>query len=269
MQLNEFQQLVDSVLLPTAAMSGDPIGTQVGSRRGTATKILVCFEVTDAVITEAQQLNCDVIVTFHPLIYTPLKCISREDRVGRLVCALIEQDIALTCVHTAYDAHPQGTNAQLARMLELQPVRPLAPVTGMPTFGMGVVAGAETDITIADLLERVTRICGGTPRFIAPPTSTIRTVALVAGSGGSLMDDAISAGVDVFITADLKYHAYHAADGTIGLIDPGHFEMEQFVASGIIDLLQPSVGAAAELVASRALRNPVQHYIEKHVSSIS
>lgn len=269
MQLNEFQQLVDSVLLPAAAMSGDPIGTQVGSRRGTATKILVCFEVTDAVITEAQQLSCDVIVTFHPLIYSPLQRISREDRVGRLVCALIEHDIALVSVHTAFDAHPQGTNVQLARLLGLQPIRPLVPVTAMPTFGMGVIAAAETDITIADLLERVTRICGGTPRFIAPPASTIRTVALVAGSGGSFLDDAISAGADVFITADLKYHAYHAADGTIGLIDPGHFEMEQHVASGIIRLLEPALGAAAELVASRALRNPVQYYIDKHVSSIS
>jgi hypothetical protein len=45
--------------------------------------------------------------------------------------------------------------------------------------------------------------------------------------------------------------------------------MEQFVASGIIGLLEPIVGTAAELVASRALRNPVQYYIEKHVSSNS
>lgn len=269
MQLNEFQQLVDSVLLPTAAMSGDPIGTQVGSRRGTATKILVCFEVTDAVITEAQQLSCDVIVTFHPLIYSPLRSITRNDRVGRLVCALIEHDIALISVHTAYDAHPMGTNTQLAHMLGLQAARPLVPVASMPSFGMGGIATSATDLTMADLLDRVTRICGGTPRFLAPPASTVRTVALVAGSGGSFLDDAISAGADVFITADLKYHAYHAADGTIGLIDPGHFEMEQFVASGIIGLLEPIVGSAAELVASRALRNPVQYYIEKHVSSNS
>lgn len=264
MHLTELQRLVDSVLPPGTAMSGDPIGLQVESRRGTAQTILVCFEVTDAVIDEAVQHHCDCIIAFHPLIYSPLTTISRTDRVGRLVCSLLEHDIALVIVHTTFDAHPQGTNALLAQRLGLQPLRPLTPLAAIPSYGMGTIAQAPEGLTMEDLLETLRRVCGGTPRYCPAPSQTLQTVAIVAGSGASFLDAAITSGADVFLTADVKYHAYHAAAGTIGLVDAGHFEMEQFVADGIIDILRPVIADRSHMIASTSLRNPVRYFLGKN-----
>jgi dinuclear metal center YbgI/SA1388 family protein len=269
MHLNEFQRLVDTVLVPDAAMSGDRIGTQIDSRRTDVRQVLVCFEVTDDVVAEATTLGCDAIVTFHPLIYAPLTSISRDERVGRLVCALIERDIALISVHTAFDAHPQGTNHMLASRLGLMPLRPLVPSAGVPGFGMGLIAATPSPLTMEELVRRVGDVCGSPVRFGAPVTESISTVAMVAGSGASFLDDAMAAGADVFITADVKYHAFHAAAGRIGIIDPGHFEMEQFVADGIVATLAPVMGQGVTLRASSASRNPVRYHSLQPDPSIS
>lgn len=269
MHLNEFQRLVDTVLLPDAAMSGDSIGTQVDSRRAEVHHALVCFEVTDEVVSEAEHHGCDAIVAFHPLIYSPISTIRRDERVGRLVCSLVERDIALVCVHTAFDAFPQGTNYVLAQRLGLQPIRPLVPSAQHPGFGMGLLAVTPRPLSMDDLVANVGQVCGSPVRFGEPIGERISTVAMVAGSGASFLDDAIASGADVFITADVKYHAYHAARGHIGIIDPGHFEMEQFVADGIVAALQPVMGQGVTLRASATLRNPVRYHSLQHATSIS
>ncbi|NDA81447.1 MAG: Nif3-like dinuclear metal center hexameric protein, partial [Actinobacteria bacterium] len=63
-------------------------------------------------------------------------------------------------------------------------------------------------------------------------------VAMVCGSGSQYMQHALEAKVDCFITADVKYHQYHEAKGSIMLIDPGHAEMEKFVVEGLTTLLK-------------------------------
>lgn len=269
MQLREFQQLVDSVLPPAAAMSGDPIGTQVASRRATVQHVYTCFEVTDRVIDEAVRLGCDTIVTFHPLIYAPLRSLTRDDRVGRLVCALIEHDLSLISVHTAFDAHPQGTNALLARHLGVRRRAPLVPVAGMPDFGMGLVGELDQAVPMTAFLQAVERITCSPLRYGNAPSPLISTVAMVAGSGASFLDAAIAAKADVFVTADVKYHAYHAAAGMIGLIDAGHFEMEQFVAQGIRDMLLPRCADRAVVSHSTVTDNPVHYYQRQQDSSPS
>jgi len=267
MQLREFQQLVDSVFPPAAAMSGDPIGTQVASRRSSVRHVYTCFEVTDQVIAEAVQRGCDTIVTFHPLIYTPLRTINRDERVGRLVCSLIEHDVALIVVHTAFDAHPQGTNTLLAQHLGVRRIAPLVPSIGMPDFGMGLLGELDSPTSMQDFLSTVERVTQAPLRYGSAPLHDIRTVAMVAGSGASFLEHAIAAGVDVFLTADIKYHAFHQASGAIGLIDAGHFEMEQFVAQGIADLLQPRCADTVAISTSTVGENPVRYYFQRQQDS--
>lgn len=261
MLLTEFQHLISDTFPPAAAMPGDAIGLQVESRRGTAQRVLVALEITDLVLEEAIKDACDVVLVFHPLIYAPLSQIRRDDRVGRLVAGLIEADIALVSVHTAFDAFPQGTNFVLAHRLGLTNTSVLVP-GDLPGFGMGLVGSFSG--SFEDLVDRVASVCGSPVRYMPPP-ATLRDhrsqlrVALVGGSGASFTSNAIAVGADVFITADLKYHAFHAADGHIGLIDPGHFEMEQFVPDGILTVLQSIVGTTCRLVRSSVSTNPVRY----------
>ncbi len=255
MLVREFQRIVDAVLPPESAMHGDAIGLQVASKRSDVGRVLVCLEITDAVVAEAIERTCDTILTFHPLIYAPLARLDRSDRVSRCVSDLIAADISVICVHTTFDAFPQGTNLILAELLGLEPLRPLSTTPGQTT-GMGLLASCS--MTYLRLVERIAEVCGGPVRHCPPPSEAVRIVAIVGGSGISFYDDVVSTGADVFITADVKYHAFHAASGVIGLVDPGHFEMEQFVPAGLVAVLRTAAPNLTFLESS-VVTNPV-HY---------
>lgn len=222
------------------------------------------MEITDEVIDEACAHACDTIVTFHPLIYVPLKAIAEQDRVARLTARLIRSDISVVCIHTTFDAYRNGTNAILAQKLGLPIIAPLEPSSLRDSadpeqaFGMGLIASC--DISYDELLERVQSVCGGPLRYCEPKVSMISKVAIVAGSGMSLYKNAVDSGADVFITADVKYHDFHAASATIGIIDPGHYEMEQFVPEGMQQALSSECPSCA-FVASGVSTSPVRHYL--------
>jgi dinuclear metal center YbgI/SA1388 family protein len=267
MTLAEFTNSIHTVLLPATAMQGDPIGTQVASSSGIVSTVLTCMEITDAVIDEAIAGSCDTIVTFHPLIYVPLKALAGQDRVAKLVARLIREDISVVSVHTMFDAFPQGTNAILANKLGLQDLRPLqaaalsaeSPAKG---YGMGLL-GAYSG-SFPSLITRVGEFSGGPVKYSAPVRETIETVAIVAGSGMSFFQQALQAGADVFITADVKYHDFHAATDVIGIIDPGHFEMEQFVPEGMISPLSLACPDCT-FRASTVRTSPVHYHVPQHI----
>ncbi len=257
MRLREFQRTVDTILPPSSAMHGDAIGIQVESALETVSRVLICLEITDSVVTEAKQGGFDTILTFHPLIYKPLAQLHRTDRVGRCVAECIRSNISVLSVHTTFDTYPQGTNYLLAKALQLDAQRPLVSSEG-PDGGMGLVATCS--LHFEELCKRVATVCGGPVRYTPPSENAVFTVAIVGGSGMSFFDDAVASGADVFITADVKYHGFHAASGVIGLIDPGHFEMEQFVPAGLCSLLQPVMPQLA-FQTSNVATNPVQYFV--------
>ena len=258
MHLKEFHGVVDATLPPASAMEGDAIGLQVESQRQSATNVLVTMELTDEVLQEAVGLKCDAILAFHPLIYAPLKSIDLSNRVGRLVAGLIRNDIALIVVHTAFDAFPQGTNTILAEKLGVSVDRFLVN-TDVDGHGMGIIGTLEIDTTMDTFVRTVSEVCGGPCRYVPSPTEKIRSIAIVAGSGMSFYGDALSSGVDVLVTADIKYHDFHAAKGHIGLIDPGHYEMERFVPDGLISALHGAVDNRVTLHRSTVVTNPVRY----------
>ena len=258
MTLEEFHRIVDSILPPEHAVSGDAIGLQIGSERNTATNILTCLEVTDDVVSEAIEQQCDVIVTFHPLIYSPMRQILRTDRVGRCTARLIASDISLLSVHTAFDAFPHGTNAILASAIGIVDLEPL------PGADLGILGTWPTE-SFDDLLTHVSTACSSPIRFVAPPSGRCQRIAVVAGSGMSLFPAAVNSGADVFVTADVKYHGFFAAADVIGLIDPGHWEMERFVPEALAALLSKALPDIT-VTASRITTNPASWYhgVERH-----
>lgn len=259
MHLSDFQQLVDTAFPPAAAMPGDRIGMQIESRRSTATRILVCYEVSDAIVGEAVALGADVVLTFHPLIFQPLSTISRHDRVGRLVADLIASDVALISVHTILDAMPNGTNALFAEALGLDVVDVLEPSPVGAGYGMGVIARPAAPLTMQDLIARIQSVTGKPLRWSPNPGTTIDSIGIVCGSGMSFFGAARSRGVDVFVTADVKYHDFHAAAGHLGLVDPGHFEMEQHVSEAMATILRQHLPDDITVVTATTTASPLRY----------
>lgn len=263
MLVREFTRRLQEVLPPETAMSGDAIGLQVAPKRPELGRVSVCLEITDDVVSEAIASGAGAIVTFHPLIYSPLRAIDRSDRVGRIVADCIAADIAVYSVHTSYDAYQHGTNLLLCNALGCTPVAPLQPSANGES-GMGLLA--TYDGTYDMLVQTVADVCGGPVRHCRPPNEAATRIAIVAGSGMSLYDAALAAQADVFITADVKYHAFHAARGHIGLIDPGHFEMEQFVPSGLCELLRTHI-PDVEFMVSKIITMPASYALPTSLRS--
>lgn len=258
MTLREFQNILQRCFPLESAMEGDNVGLQIRSAASVVRNVLCCMEVTDEVVLEAEQLGIDVIVAFHPLIYTPLKRIDENDRVGALVARCIRSGIGVYCVHTAFDAHPRGTNRILAEKLGLTPLATISPnphvqLEGGGEVGMGLITNC--DMEFSELLQRLRKVCGGPLRYVPSPVSRVTSVAIVAGSGMSFYSSVVSR-AEVFITADITYHAFHAARNVIGLIDVGHYEMEQFVGHGMAAELRQHL-TDCNIHVSRVNPNPI------------
>ncbi len=262
MNIHQFVELLHTALPPETAMKGDRLGLQVQSGRTEITSILVTLEVTDDVLTEAQKNGIDCIVTFHPLIFSPMISLQENDRVGRLCSGLIRSNIALVAAHTNFDAFPKGTSAILAEELGLIIERVLVPDRAFPGSGMGIIARSQEPVSETELVANVRTVCGSPVRYSTGKTRKISSIAIVGGSGSSFIEEAIESGADAFITADVKYHTFHRAIGGITLIDPGHYEMERFVPRGLASLLEQILPHEEHIriSVSSTVTNPVQYF---------
>lgn len=261
MELVQFVRSLEELLPPDTAMEGDRIGLQLQSGREDISSVLVTMEVTDDVVREAVTGGYDCIVAFHPLIFAPLTSLRDNERVGRLCTQLIRHSVALVVAHTNFDAFPRGTSTLLAERLGLSVQSRLVDDPVREGFGMGIVAEPEQPLPVAELLERLHAVCRSPLRYTSGAGDTIRRLAIVGGSGSSFLSKALAAQVDAFITADIKYHDFHRVHGAMWLIDPGHYEMEQYVAEGlrqvVAAILRPTTVAVQ---CSRVLPNPVSYY---------
>jgi len=85
-------------------------------------------------------------------------------------------------------------------------------------------------------------------------------VAVCGGAGADLLDDAIAAGADTFLTADVRYHEFGRARGRITLVDAGHFETEYPIVPAIVRRLRETLRERrVRLRVDRAVReqNPI------------
>ncbi|MDF2548179.1 MAG: Nif3-like dinuclear metal center hexameric protein [Anaerosolibacter sp.] len=114
--------LIEGVAPVHLAEPWDNVGLQVGNPDREVHRVMVCLEVTEAVIDEAIEKRVDMIITHHPLIFKAIKSICASDPVGKLLHKLIRHDIILYCAHTNLDTAVGGTNDVLAQALNLEDV---------------------------------------------------------------------------------------------------------------------------------------------------
>ena len=93
--------------------SWDNSGLIIGSPEDEVHGVLVGFDCTPALIDEAVEKGCDMVVTHHPLIFKGLKRIAPDDPVGAAVYLAIRHGIAIYAAHTNADKAPEGVNTQL------------------------------------------------------------------------------------------------------------------------------------------------------------
>lgn len=100
-------------------MSYDNVGLLIGNSASPVTSILVCLDVTEEVVNEAAEKNCELIVSHHPLIFKEISRINPTDEQGRIIYKMIQNNIALLSAHTNLDAALDGVSFALANNLGL------------------------------------------------------------------------------------------------------------------------------------------------------
>ncbi|GAA4269793.1 Nif3-like dinuclear metal center hexameric protein [Hyunsoonleella aestuarii] len=105
----------------------DNVGLLVGNKNTPIKGILVTLDTLETVVEEAIFKDCNLIVSFHPIIFKGLKKLTGETYVERVVMKAIKHDIAIYCMHTALDNASQGVNNMICNQLELHNRRILIP----------------------------------------------------------------------------------------------------------------------------------------------
>ncbi len=239
--------------------SWDNSGIQILADSGAdVERILVCLEINHDVVEEAVRKKANLIVTHHPLFFSGLSSVRSDDTVGAQTIRLIQNSISLYSAHTSFDSAKRGTNQDLAEKLGLKEIRPMFPSEIDPAAGMGRYGILDRPEPFDEFLGKLTEVCGQSLiRCAGTEPEQVEKVALCTGSGSEFMDDALSAGADVYITGDVKYHeARHAYDIGMCVIDAGHYGTEILFAENMAELLREEIGGDVDILVSDTDINP-------------
>ena len=370
MKIKEILSILEEMAPLAYAEDFDNVGLLVGDAETEATGVLVCHDALEAVIEEAIVKSCNLVVCFHPILFSGIKKITGKNYVERAVLKAIKNDIAIFAVHTALDNHKEGVNKIFCNALGLQNTKTLIPkqsfiqklVTytipenanqvrnalfeagagqignyedcsfnskGIGTYmgnensnpeigerfefveadeikievtfekhlqgkilkalfqnhvyeevayeiytldnphqniGLGMLGELEAPMNGLDFLKMVKEKmqCGGI-RHTEILDKPIQKVAVLGGSGAFAIKNAIQAGADVYLTADLKYHNFYEAENRMLLADIGHFESERFIKNYIVDYLKKKICNFANylsedrILLSEINTNPVKY----------
>jgi dinuclear metal center YbgI/SA1388 family protein len=324
---------------PKIKLEYDNVGLLIGDQQQEVNRIMVCLDVTEPVVDEAIEKQCELIVSHHPLIFKNINRINPTDEQGRIIYKLIRNNIALFSAHTNLDAALDGVSFVLANNLGLDnlqflernysvsrkitlttafedseavlkllnyysaeeahfftvdgrkeglkcfeaiidahnvpPLKSTLEREGLlkkgsfqelemaspsNNFGMGVIGSYPEDgIAKNEFLHLVCRALDVSAIKYSGDIKRIRQVAVCGGAGIPLKKSAIAAGVDAYVTADIKYHEYFTEANNFLLVDVGHYESEFPVVEAIRKELSEGF-EDLEVFATKKVTNPVKIY---------
>ena len=237
----------------------DEAGMPLG-REAEIKGVLVCLDITEAVIEEAAARGCNLVVSHHPLIFRPLKNVSGATYQQRCVAKALRLGVALYAAHTNLDNAPGGVSWEMAARLGLQDVRVLVPSSA---GGSGVIGELPEAVPAEDFVRTLAAVFNAPHLRYCLPTGCIagagliRTVALCGGSGGEFIPDAIAAGADCYVTGEIRYHDYFEAEGRM-LVALGHYESEQYTIDLLASSLENIVSDSIPVLKTTLNTNPIK-----------
>jgi dinuclear metal center YbgI/SA1388 family protein len=361
--IKEVTDYLESLAPKAYQESYDNSGLLTGDRKSVVKGVLVTLDCIEAVVDEAIQTSCNLIVAHHPILFKGLKKLTGESYVERTLIKAIRHDIAIYAIHTNLDNVYQGVNKRIGEKIGLKNMTVLAPkantllklttfipienkdevlvalhqagagnlgdykncsfqVEGTGTFlptenanpaigeknrqesvnevrvemifpgylktqivstlkkvhpyeevafylqalenensevGAGMIGDLETPMELISFLSSLKSTMNVSSIRHTPSTSKkISRVAVCGGSGSFLLNQAIKAGADIFISADFKYHEFFDADGKIVIADIGHFESEQYTKDLLSEVLREKFTTFATTF-SKTITNPISY----------
>ena len=180
------------------------------------------LDITPEVVEEAAAGGCELIVSHHPVIFSPLKKLTPRD----VSFQLVQKGISAICMHTNLDAAEGGVNEVLAGIFGMR---------DWEVFADG--CGRVGEVVLGGRCNRPRSGPAVQVKF-ADTGRTVRRLAVISGAGGSMFEDALAVGADCLLTGEANHHA--AIDAVrlgLSLVAAGHYATEFPVCAAIADRL--------------------------------
>tara|TARA_B100000674_G_scaffold74735_1_gene51822 strand:+ start:230 stop:1021 length:792 start_codon:yes stop_codon:yes gene_type:complete len=259
----EIAKIIDSWMPTSIAEDFDNVGLIIGDPESKITSILVTLDTTEDVVEEAINKGCNLIVSYHPIIFNGLKQITNDSYVQKSVIKAVKNNISVYAIHTSLDNHPKGISYLLSDLIGLKNISILLPKEeklNKLKIGIGSIGDLEkpmNEIAFFDLLKN--KLGLKYLRHTNKLNKKISKVSVVVGSGNFAIKDSIESNVHAFITSDLKYHNFFEADNNAILIDIGHYESEKHIKLFIREFLNEKLPNFTILLSEQNI-NPVNYY---------
>ena len=232
--VKDVMALVEKTAPSCLAESWDNVGLLVGDEQAPVSSVWVALEVTGPLIEAAAAAKVDLLLTHHPVIFSPLKRVTASDATGALVLRLARLGIHALCAHTNLDAAEGGVNDCLAQAVGLREIQPLP---GMPCGRLGLLPQPMEPRQAAAWIAG--RLAAPRIRMTEPAAAMVERVALVSGAGGDGLEAARLAGAELFLTGEAKYHeALQAREMGLFMVEAGHDSTENVVLKPWLEHLQ-------------------------------
>ena len=238
----------------------DNSGLIIGDPEQEISKILLCIDSTEAVVEEAIENSCDLIVAHHPIIFRGIKRFNLGNYVEKTVEKAIKTNISILAIHTNLDNSLLGVNKIIAEKIGIKKIKILKPKNINTDLGAGMIGDLPKSQSWESFLDKIKGIFKASVlRHTEIVKEKVQKIAICGGAGSFLLDEAIAQNADVYISADFKYHEFFDADGKIMILDPGHFESEQFTTELFKEIISgkfPNIALRFSVVKT----NPIHYF---------
>lgn len=233
------------------ACDWDNVGLLVGDMDKDIRKILICLDNDEHVTAEAVELGADMIISHHPIMFSPINRMTESDPQQRMIRRMCENGICHYAAHTNMDCAVGGLNDYLAVKLGMENAFVIE--DNGNGAGFGRMAELKEEKTLGDMVKLCEdRLNLDSVRYVGELNRKIRTVAVNSGSGSDILGECIKRGVDLLITGDLKYTpARDAYEKGIAVIDAGHYGTEVIFTELMKDYLEKKF-SDIEFIISKA-----------------
>lgn len=238
MLCRNIMKVIETTYPKHAALEWDNVGLLVGRADKDVKKIYVALDATDEVIDKAITMEVDMLITHHPLLFSPLKQITDEHFIGGRVVKLLQHDISYYALHTNYDV--LGMAALSGEIMGLSDMEVLEVTDSEQMKGIGRVGILPKEISLRECCELVKeRFELDGVKVFGDMDKPIKRVAISPGSGKHMAELAVAKGADVFVTAEIGHHeGIDSVAQGMTIIDAGHYGLEHIFVKDVAGFLQ-------------------------------
>ncbi|MEI7544986.1 MAG: Nif3-like dinuclear metal center hexameric protein [Mycobacteriaceae bacterium] len=254
-------EALDDAYPPALAQDWDSVGLVCGDPSDTIDSVTVAVDATAAVVNTVGPRG--LLLAHHPLLLRGVDTVAASTPKGALIHRLIRTGAALFTAHTNADAASPGVSDALAGALGLTVEAVLEAVPGglASNVGTGRIATLARPQRFADFVAWVNSALPQTTwgiRAAGDADATVTRVAVCGGSGDSLLAAAAAAGVQAYVTADLRHHPAdeHLRSSGVGLVDVAHWASEYPWCTQAAELLRAQFGAALPVMVCPLRTDP-------------